>query len=150
MSHKRVDARLRRAMAKCGCPGFRWRSSGLRRWILRFRAGMTGRFNPPGPRGSFAPPHAVVGVFIVNNSPETMAGRFYNQRFASRSSHDGCAGGLAAAAICVRAAKSPAGCPVRAAGVASVNTLLWKILVTRVKRVVRGFVSCACCGAPKA
>src|SRR5262245_13604060 len=54
-----------------------------------------------------------------------MAGRFYNRRFASRSSRDGCA------------------------GVISVNTLFWKILVTRVKRVVRGFVSCACCGAPK-
>jgi|SRR5690242_16222810 len=42
--------------------------------------------------GSFAPAHAVVGIFIVNNRPETMAGRFYNRRFASRSSHDGCAG----------------------------------------------------------
>jgi hypothetical protein len=30
-----------------------------------------------------------------------------------------------------------------------VNTLFWKILVTRVKRVVRGLVSYACCGAPK-
>ena len=30
--------------------------------------------------GSFAPLHAVVGIFIVNNRPETMAGRFYNRR----------------------------------------------------------------------
>jgi hypothetical protein len=36
--------------------------------------------------GSLARPHAVVGIFIVNNRPETMAGRFYNRRFASRSS----------------------------------------------------------------
>src|SRR5262249_8168869 len=35
--------------------------------------------------GSFASPHAVVGIFIVNNSPETMAGRFFKRRFASRS-----------------------------------------------------------------
>jgi hypothetical protein len=33
-----------------------------------------------------------------------------------------------------RAAKSPARFPVRAAGIVSVNTLFWKILVTRVKR----------------
>ena len=39
-----------------------------------------------------------------------------------------------AAASCVRAAKSPARIPVRAADVISVNTLFWKILVTRVKR----------------
>jgi hypothetical protein len=38
------------------------------------------------------------------------------------------------AASCARAAKSPARFPVRAAGVASVNMLFWKILVTRVKR----------------
>jgi len=43
---------------------------------------------------------------------------------------------LAAAATCLRATKSPARCPVRAAGVVSVNTFFWKILVTRVKRVV--------------
>ena len=106
--------------------------------------------------GSFASPHAVVGIFIVNNSPETMAGRFYNRRFASRSSRDGCAAAWMSslrrvlsvlARTCVRAAKSPARSPVRAAGVISVNTLFWKILVTRVKRVVRGLVSCACCGA---
>src|SRR5262249_55602565 len=56
---------------------------------------------------------------------------------------------LGTAAACARAAKRPAGGPVRAAGVASVNTLFWKILVTRVKRVVGELVSCACCGAPK-
>ena len=76
---------------------------------------------------SSPPPHAAVGIFIVNNSPETMAGRFCNRRFASRSSRDGCAGAWmsslrrvlscshentpGAAVACVRAAKSPAGCP---------------------------------------
>jgi hypothetical protein len=38
-----------------------------------------------------------------------------------------------AAAACVRATKNPARHPARAAGVVSVNTLFWKILVTRVK-----------------
>src|ERR1700730_7718381 len=80
-----------------------------------------------------------------------MAGRFYNRRFASRSAHDGVRWRLIAAAMCVRAAKSPARCPVRAAGVVSMNTLFWKILVTRVKRVVgtsRGSTMCRrfqCC-----
>src|SRR5262245_26370503 len=71
-----------------------------------------------------------------------MAPHFCNRRFASRSSRDG-------AALCVRAGKSPARSPARAAGVISVNTLFWKILVTRVKRVVGGLVSYACRGAPK-
>src|ERR1700747_150304 len=44
-----------------------------------------------------------------------------------------------AAAACVRATKSPARSPARAADVLSVNTLLWKILVTRVKRKVGAF-----------
>jgi hypothetical protein len=51
-----------------------------------------------------------------------------------------------AAAACVRATKNPARSPARAAGVLSVNTLFWKILVTRVKRILRaircGGVSC--------
>src|SRR5262249_26314905 len=45
-----------------------------------------------------------------------------------------------AAASCVRAAKSPARFPVRAADVISVDTLFWKILVTRVKRFFRKLV----------
>src|SRR5262249_34110153 len=44
-----------------------------------------------------------------------------------------------AAAACGRATKNPARHPARAAGVASVNTLFWKILVTRVKRKVDEF-----------
>ena len=75
-----------------------------------------------------------------------MAGRFYNRRFASRSAHDGVRWRLIAAAMCVRAAKSPARCPVRAAGVVSVNTLFWKILVTRVKRVVGPRAEALCVG----
>jgi hypothetical protein len=42
-----------------------------------------------------------------------------------------------AAADRVRATKNPARSPARAAGVVSVNTLFWKILVTRVKRIIR-------------
>jgi hypothetical protein len=42
-----------------------------------------------------------------------------------------------AAAARVRATKNPARSPARAAGVLSVNTLFWKILVTRVKRILR-------------
>jgi hypothetical protein len=38
----------------------------------------------------------------------------------------------------VRATKNPARSPARAAGVLSVSTLFWKILVTRVKRIMRG------------
>jgi len=64
-----------------------------------------------------------------------MAGRFYNRRFASRPPMTA-RWRLAAAATCLRATKSPARRPVRAAGVVSVNTFFWKILVTRVKRVV--------------
>src|SRR5436309_13661792 len=37
------------------------------------------------------------------------------------------------------ATKNPARSPARAAGTVSVNTLFWKILVTRVKRKVRAF-----------
>src|SRR5258708_36639069 len=44
-----------------------------------------------------------------------------------------------APAACGRATKNPARHPARAAGVVSVNTLFWKILVTRVKRKVRAF-----------
>src|SRR5260370_40722208 len=44
-----------------------------------------------------------------------------------------------APAACARATKSPARSPARAAGVVSMNTLFWKILVTRVKRKVRAF-----------
>src|SRR5262249_60229945 len=44
-----------------------------------------------------------------------------------------------AAAACGRATKNPARHPARAAGVASVNTFFWKILVTRVKRKVDEF-----------
>ena len=44
-----------------------------------------------------------------------------------------------AAAACVRAIKNPARHPARAAGVVSVNTLFWKILVTRVKQKVGAF-----------
>src|SRR6201982_1704154 len=44
-----------------------------------------------------------------------------------------------AAAACGRATKSPARAPARAADVLSVNTLFWKILVTRVKRKVGAF-----------
>src|SRR6266446_3914176 len=44
-----------------------------------------------------------------------------------------------APAACARATKSPARSPARAAGIVSVNTLFWKILVTRVKRKVRAF-----------
>src|SRR5262249_50483730 len=51
-----------------------------------------------------------------------------------------------AAAAGVRATKNPAQSPARVAGVLSVNTLFWKILVTRVKRIMRAFwcggVSC--------
>jgi hypothetical protein len=43
-----------------------------------------------------------------------------------------------AAAAGGRATKNPARSPARAAGVLSVNTLFWKILVTRVKRIMRG------------
>ena len=45
-----------------------------------------------------------------------------------------------AAAACVRATKNPARSPARAAGVLSVNTLFWKILVTRVKRILRAIL----------
>ena len=34
-----------------------------------------------------APPHAVVGIFIVKNSRETIAARFCNRRSASRCWH---------------------------------------------------------------
>src|SRR6266436_3156049 len=44
-----------------------------------------------------------------------------------------------AAAARVRATKNPARSPARAADVLSVNTLFWKILVTRVKRKVGEF-----------
>src|SRR6266446_5804517 len=44
-----------------------------------------------------------------------------------------------AAAACGRATKSPARSPARVADVLSVNTLFWKILVTRVKRKVGEF-----------
>src|ERR1700746_669251 len=44
-----------------------------------------------------------------------------------------------AAAVCGRATKSPARHPARAADVLSVNTLFWRILVTRVKRKVGEF-----------
>jgi hypothetical protein len=42
-----------------------------------------------------------------------------------------------AAAARTRATKNPARSPARVAGVLSVNTLFWKILVTRVKRIMR-------------
>jgi hypothetical protein len=48
-----------------------------------------------------------------------------------------------AGAACVRATKNPARHPARAAGVASVNTLFWKILVTRVKRKVLTWIAAA-------
>src|SRR5262249_22909682 len=58
----------------------------------------------------------------------------------------GCGGGhvtssVAPALDARRATKNPARHPARAAGVASVNTLFWKILVTRVKRKV-GALDC--------
>src|SRR5690348_3415715 len=62
-----MDGRERpwgRAMAKCGCRDF----AGAR--------GITGRFKRRDLGGSFARPHAVVGLFIVNNRPETMARSF--------------------------------------------------------------------------
>src|SRR5262249_59098830 len=55
-------------------------------------------------------------------------GMAYPSRFADQNTPlRGAAG--------ARAAKSPARFPVRAADVVSVNTLFWKILVTRVKKV---------------
>ena len=90
----------------------------------------------------------MVCIFIVKNSRETMAARFCNRRFASRCSRNGMAqvsfliwreNTTSAAAACERATKHPARHPARAAGVVLMNTLFWKILVTRVKRKVREF-----------
>src|SRR5262245_21819947 len=83
-----------------------------------------------------APPHAVVGIFIVKNSRETMVARFCNRRSASRCWH-------ARVRLACQQQKSPARHPARAAGVASVNTLFWKILVTRVKRKVLTWIAAA-------
>jgi len=143
-------------MAAWEIPGSRFARSGLRPRRLR-------------------PPHARVGIFIVNNRRETMtpsclqpavciailacrsvarsrapawpAGRvpalaflklhgcglLYFPVFSANTTNP-----RRAAAARVRATKNPARSPARAADVLSMNTLFWKILVTRVKRMMKG------------
>src|SRR5215468_6951556 len=78
------------------------------------------------------PPHAVVGIFIVKNSRETMVARFCNRRSASS------AAGKRGRSLRAQQ-KTRRGIPPGRLGAVSVNTLFWKILVTRVKRKVSDF-----------